>query len=111
MIRLMRARFAQAIGSVWLAVAAVALPCGAASPDSPYRVEGARRVVAFADVLLGNHEVMNIVGDLRYVSAGEYAAFAGREDDALLKRRDRLLDEHGARDGSTAAAADASIVR
>ncbi len=28
-------------------------------------------------VLLGNHEVMNIVGDLRYVTDVEYAAFAG----------------------------------
>ncbi len=32
-------------------------------------------------VLLGNHEVMNLVGDLRYVSAGEYAAFAAEETD------------------------------
>jgi len=32
--------------------------------------------------LLGNHEVMRIIGDTRYVSAGEYAAFrdAGSED-------------------------------
>ncbi len=30
-------------------------------------------------VLLGNHEVMNLVGDLRYVAAGEYAAFAADE--------------------------------
>lgn len=30
-------------------------------------------------VLIGNHEVMNIVGDLRYVHAGEYAAFAADE--------------------------------
>ena len=37
-------------------------------------------------VVLGNHEVMNIVGDLRYVSAGEYAAFAGKEDDALREQ-------------------------
>jgi hypothetical protein len=28
---------------------------------------------------LGNHEVMNMVGDLRYVAAGEYAAFAADE--------------------------------
>jgi len=34
-------------------------------------------------VLLGNHEVMNIVGDLRYVSASEYAAFAGDADSKL----------------------------
>ncbi|NIW23376.1 MAG: hypothetical protein GWN29_01790 [Gammaproteobacteria bacterium] len=30
-------------------------------------------------LVLGNHEIMNIVGDLRYVSAGEYAAFASDE--------------------------------
>jgi hypothetical protein len=30
-------------------------------------------------VLIGNHEVMNLVSDLRYVSRAEYAAFAGEE--------------------------------
>lgn len=30
-------------------------------------------------LLLGNHEVMNLVGDLRYVAAAEYAAFANDE--------------------------------
>ena len=30
-------------------------------------------------LLLGNHEVMNLVGDLRYVSIAEYAAFAADE--------------------------------
>ncbi len=157
----MRPCFARFLAGLWLAAAAVAGPCGAAGDESPYRVEGARRVVAFADVhgafdalaallraqgivdgalrwaggdaqlvslgdlvdrgadsrkvldllmrlegearaaggavhvLLGNHEVMNIVGDLRYVSAGEYAAFAGREDDAL---REAAWAEAAARD-------------
>lgn len=31
-------------------------------------------------VVPGNHEVMNITSDLRYVSLGEYAAFAAEED-------------------------------
>ncbi len=36
-------------------------------------------------VLIGNHEAMNLVGDLRYVSKAEYAAFA---DDELAEDRD-----------------------
>jgi hypothetical protein len=36
--------------------------------------------------LMGNHEAMNVTGDLRYVSAGEYAAYADRKSAA---RRDR----------------------
>ena len=31
-------------------------------------------------MLLGNHEVMNLVGDLRYVALAEYAAFTDDED-------------------------------
>lgn len=35
---------------------------------------------------LGNHEVMNLVGDLRYVAAEEYAAFAAEESEAERQR-------------------------
>jgi hypothetical protein len=43
----------------------------------------AREAGGTVHVVLGNHEVMNIVGDLRYVSAEEYSAFAGPDDAAL----------------------------
>ncbi|MGB5131623.1 MAG: metallophosphoesterase, partial [Steroidobacteraceae bacterium] len=42
-------------------------------------------------VLLGNHEVMNIVGDLRYVTDVEYAAFSGSDDDRLREAEWRLV--------------------
>lgn len=35
---------------------------------------------------LGNHEVMNLVGDLRYVARGEYAAFAAEESSEERER-------------------------
>lgn len=34
-------------------------------------------------LLLGNHEIMDMTGDLRYVSAAEYAAFADEEPAAI----------------------------
>ncbi len=52
------------------------------------------RVVA----LVGNHEAMNVTDDLRYVSAGDYAAFATSDSAAL---RDRL---YAANETSIAAA-------
>ena len=39
----------------------------------------AARAGGGAHLVLGNHEVMNVIGDLRYVAREEYAAFAGDE--------------------------------
>jgi hypothetical protein len=39
--------------------------------------------------LIGNHEAMNVYGDLRYVHEGEYEAFVTRSSDRL---RDRYFD-------------------
>ena len=40
--------------------------------------------------LIGNHEVMNLVGDLRYVAPGEYAAFV---DDESADERERWFQK------------------
>lgn len=44
-------------------------------------------------VLMGNHEVMNLIGDIRYVAAQEYAAFAA---DELAEERDYWFAAHRA---------------
>ncbi len=49
--------------------------------DMVMRLEGEAQAAGGAvHLLLGNHEVMNLVGDLRYVADAEYAAFAADED-------------------------------
>jgi hypothetical protein len=49
----------------------------------------AQRAKGAVHALLGNHEVMWMLGDLRYVSPGEYAAFTTRDSEAV---RERLLE-------------------
>jgi len=45
-------------------------------------------------VLIGNHEAMNVTGDLRYVDPGEFAAFRNGRSEAL---RQAAWDANGAR--------------
>ena len=46
----------------------------------------ASAVGGYVHVLIGNHESMNMIGDLRYVSKEEYAAFAGDETQEQRER-------------------------
>lgn len=46
-----------------------------------------------AIVVLGNHEAMNLIGDNRYTTPGEYAAFADSQSDV---RRNRAYDANRA---------------
>lgn len=60
--------------------------------DLVMRLEGEATAAGGAvHLVLGNHEVMNMIGDLRYVSAADYTAFAGKEDDALREQAWSLL--------------------
>ncbi len=54
-------------------------------------------------VVLGNHEAMNLIGDRRYVTAGEYAAFAdagsaSRRDAYYAANRESILKAYRAND-------------
>ncbi|MEO7634183.1 MAG: metallophosphoesterase [Sphingomicrobium sp.] len=63
-------------------------------PDSLKIIRSVQQLAAEAPaaggrvvVLLGNHEAMNLVGDLRYTTPGEFAAFADRQS---VARRERV---------------------
>lgn len=45
----------------------------------------AAKAGGYVHALIGNHEAMNMYGDLRYVVQGEFAAFRGLESQALLE--------------------------
>jgi hypothetical protein len=51
-------------------------------------------------VVLGNHEAMNVLGDLRYVDPGEYAAYVDLERDGeRAERRAAWVQSNGAGSG------------
>ena len=57
-------------------------------------------------VVLGNHEAMNLVGDNRYTTPGEYAAFVNSQSGAL---RDRLYEANRAPIEAAARAQDPKV--
>jgi hypothetical protein len=72
-------------------------PKSRAAMDLLMRLEGeAEAAGGRVNVVIGNHESMLLTGDLRYVSAAEYAAFAADEDP---EERARWFDRYAARAG------------
>jgi hypothetical protein len=51
----------------------------------------ARKSGGFVHALIGNHDAMNVYGDLRYVHPGEFAAFQTPKSERV---RDRAYQEH-----------------
>lgn len=54
----------------------------------------AREAGGYVHALIGNHEAMNVEGDLRYVHPGEYAAFADRRSARRRAAFYRQTQEH-----------------
>jgi hypothetical protein len=68
--------------------------------DLLMRLEGeAQAAGGYVHVLIGNHESMNMIGDMRYVSKEEYAAFAA---DETLEERKRWFRAYLRRQGMAA---------
>jgi hypothetical protein len=58
----------------------------------------AERSKGMVHALLGNHEAMNIYGDLRYVSAGDYASYRNSQSEDLRDRAYEILAEPAKKD-------------
>lgn len=58
----------------------------------------AKRAKGRVHALLGNHEAMNMYGDLRYVSSGEYAAFQTKESSEMRERAYEALADPARKD-------------
>ena len=66
--------------------------------DLLMRLEGeATSAGGAVHVLIGNHESMNLIGDMRYVSKSEYAAFAAAETPEERQQWfEAYVERHGA---------------
>ncbi len=51
----------------------------------------AKKAGGYVHALIGNHEAMNMYGDLRYVHVGEFAAFRNKNSEML---RDQVYGQH-----------------
>lgn len=57
----------------------------------------AKKKDGYVHLLIGNHEAMNVIGDLRYVSAGEFQAFTSPNSERYQSMQwDRQLEWMGA---------------
>lgn len=54
----------------------------------------AKKAGGYVHALIGNHEAMNIIGDLRYVHPGEYAAFKTRRSKGLRDNYYQRVVDH-----------------
>jgi hypothetical protein len=87
----------------WIGADAVLIQTGDLvdrGPDSLKIVQGimrlqleARRAHGQVIALVGNHEAMNMIGDLRYLSAEDYAAYADRNS---VQRRENVYEANKA---------------